>query len=298
MLGSLIDPVFGPVIVFGQGGSAMKILADKAVALPPLNVPLAKALISRTRVARLLAGWDDRPAVDQAALHGVLLAVSQLLAEVPEIAELEINPLIACAEGVVAQAAHIRLSASKPAGADNFAIQPYPALLEETLLWQGQSLRLRPIRPEDEAMHMAFLQRLEPEDVRMRVFFSKRTMARSELARLVQIDYAREMAFVALLSNATGQPQTLGVVRAITDPDNMEAEFGVIVGSALKGKGLGLVLMKKMIAYLRTQGTQRLVATVLDCNTRMLKLAEQLGFEIDALGTTESGTRRIVLTLT
>jgi acetyltransferase len=122
-------------------------------------------------------------------------------------------------------------------------------------------------------------------------------MARSELARLVQIDYAREMAFVALISDATGQPQTLGVVRAITDPDNMEAEFGVIVGSALKGKGLGFVLMQKMIAYLRTQGTRRLVATVLEYNTRMLKLAEELGFEIDALGTTESGTRKIVLTL-
>jgi len=298
MLGSLIDPVFGPVIVFGQGGSAMEILADKAVALPPLNTPLAKALISRTRVARLMEGWGDTPAVDQAALHGVLLAVSQLLAEVPEIAELEINPLIAGADGVLAHAARIRLSASKPAGADNFAIRPYPALLEETLLWQGQSLRLRPIRPEDEALHMAFLQQLDPEDVRMRVFYSKRTMARSELARMVQIDYAREMAFVALASDANGQDQTLGVVRAITDPDNQEAEFGVIVSSALKGKGLGLVLMQKMIAYLRTQGTQRLVATVLDYNTRMLKLAEELGFEVDNLGTAEGGTRRIVLSLT
>ena len=298
MLGSRIDPVFGPVIVFGQGGSAMEILDDRAVALPPLNIPLAKALISRTRVARLLEGWGDTPGVDQAALHGVLLALSQLLAEVPEIAELEINPLIASAEGVVAQDAHVRLRASKPAGADNFAIRPYPSLLEETLEWQGQSLTLRPIRPEDEAMHMAFLQQLDPEDVRMRVFYSKRTMARSELARLVQIDYAREMAFVALASDDKGPDQTLGVVRAITDPDNIEAEFGVIVSSTLKGRGLGLVLMQKMIAYLRTQGTQRLVATVLDYNTRMLRLAEELGFETDVLGVAEGGTRKIVLSLT
>ena len=132
----------------------------------------------------------------------------------------------------------------------------------------------------------------------MRVFYSKRTMARSELARLVQIDYAREMAFVALAGDANGPDQTLGVVRAITDPDNLEAEFGVIVSSALKGRGLGLVLMQKMIAYLRTQGTRRLVATVLDYNTRMLKLAEDLGFETDLLGTAESGTRKIVLSLT
>ena len=298
MLGSRIDPVFGPVIVFGQGGSAMEILDDRAVALPPLNIPLARALISRTRVARLLEGWGDTPGVDQTALHGVLLALSQLLAEVPEIAELEINPLIASAEGVVAQDARIRLRASKPAGAENFAIRPYPSLLEETLQWQGQSLTLRPIRPEDEALHMAFLQQLDPEDVRMRVFYSKRTMARSELARLVQIDYAREMAFVALTLDANGQAQTLGVVRAITDPDNIEAEFGVIVGSALKGRGLGLLLMQKMIAYLRTQGTRRLVATVLNHNTRMLKLADALGFEVDTLGGAEGGTRKVVLTLT
>jgi RimJ/RimL family protein N-acetyltransferase len=298
MLASRIDPVFGPVIVFGQGGSAMEILADKAVALPPLNIPLAKALVSRTRVSRLLGGWGDTPAVDEAALHGVMLALSQLMAEIPEIAELEINPLLASSAGAVAHAARIRLRANKPAGADNFAIRPYPAPLEETLQWQGRSLTLRPIRPEDEAMHMAFLQQLDPEDVRMRVFYSKRTMARSELARLVQIDYAREMAFVALARDVNGPEQTLGVVRAIIDPDNLEAEFGVIVSSALKGRGLGLVLMQKMIAYLRTQGTQRLVATVLDYNTRMLKLAEELGFETDVLGPAESGTRKIVLTLT
>jgi acetyltransferase len=111
------------------------------------------------------------------------------------------------------------------------------------------------------------------------VFYSKRPMERSELARLVQIDYAREMAFVALAPGPDGQPQTLGVVRAIADPDNVEAEFGVIVRSDLKGAGLGRLLMQKLIAYLRSQGTQRLVATVLDYNARMLKLAKDLGFE-------------------
>jgi acetyltransferase len=138
---------------------------------------------------------------------------------------------------------------------------------------------LRPIRPEDEAMHKEFLQTLDPEDVRMRVFYSKRTMERSELARLVQIDYAREMAFVATAAGPDGQLQTLGVVRAMADPDNIEAEFGVIVRSDLKGSGLGLLLMQKMITYLRAQGTQSLVATVLDYNERMLKLARDLGFK-------------------
>jgi acetyltransferase len=298
IVGSSIDSVFGPVILFGQGGTAVEVMADRAVALPPLNVPLAKALVSRTRVARLLAGWRDTPAVDEAALLGVLVAVSQLLAEIPEIAELDINPLIVNFEGAIALDARIRLSAAAPAGANNFAIRPYPIELEETLQWRGRNLCLRPIRPEDEALHMEFLQHLDPEDVRMRVFYSKRTMERSELARLVQIDYAREMAFVAMAPGPDGQPQTLGVVRAMTDPDNVAAEFGVIVRSELKGSGLGLLLMQKMIAYLRAQGTQRLVATVLNYNERMLKLARELGFKEEASRQAGEGTRGIFLSLT
>jgi len=147
-------------------------------------------------------------------------------------------------------------------------------------------------------LHTEFLQHLDPQDVRMRVFYSKRTLERSELARLVQIDYAREMAFVAIAPDANGEPQTLGVVRAMTDPDNRDAQFGVIVRSELKGSGLGLLLMKKLIAYLRTQGTQRLVATVLDYNDRMLSLAQELGFEDDENERDGEGTRGIYLDLT
>ena len=145
---------------------------------------------------------------------------------------------------------------------------------------------------------MAFLQQLDPEDVHMRVFYSKRAMERSELARLVQIDYAREMAFVALAPGPDGQLQTQGVVRAMADPDNIAAEFGVIVRSELKGSGLGHLLMQKMIAYLRTQGTQRLVASVLDYNERMLKLAKALGFEEVPAKKAGAGTKDICLSLT
>ncbi|HRH06835.1 MAG TPA: GNAT family N-acetyltransferase, partial [Burkholderiaceae bacterium] len=232
----------------------------------------------RTRVSKLLAGFRDTPKVDEAALHGVLIAVSQLLAEIPEIAELDINPLIVNFEGAIALDARIRLSAKAPAGSANFAIRPYPAQLEEKLEWQNQNICLRPIRPEDEALHMAFLQELDPEDIHMRVFYSRRTMERSELARLVQIDYAREMAFVAMGLDVNGLPITLGVVRAMIDPDNRDAEFGIIIRSELKGKGLGFLLMQKLIRYLQSQGTERLVATVLKQNTRMLSMAKQLGF--------------------
>jgi acetyltransferase len=260
------------------------VVADRAVALPPLNLPLARALVERTRVSRLLKGWRDTPAADTEALCRCLVAVSQLLADVPQIAELDINPLIVNHQGVLALDARIRLSAAAPAGADNFAIRPYPAQLAETLQWQDRTLTLRPIRPEDEAQHLAFLQRLGDEDIRMRVFYSRRSIEHTELARLTQIDYAREMAFVAVATEGEGaecQPQTLGVVRAVADPDNIDAEFGIIVRSDLKGGGLGELLMRKMIDYLRTLGTRRLVATVLPQNLRMRELARLLGFVED-----------------
>ncbi|MBK9573860.1 MAG: bifunctional acetate--CoA ligase family protein/GNAT family N-acetyltransferase [Rhodoferax sp.] len=297
IIGSATDPVFGPVILFGQGGTAVEVMADRAIALPPLNTQLAKALVARTRVSRLLAGWRDTPAVDEAAVHRALVAVSQLLAEVPEIAELDINPLIANFEGAVALDARIKLSAACPAGAANFAIRPYPSEFEESLVWQGRAICVRPIRPEDEARHMEFLQHLDPEDIRMRVFYSRRTMERTELARLVQIDYAREMAFVALAPGPDGEPQTLGVARAMVDPDNIEAEFGVIVRSELKGQGLGTLLMAKLITYLRQHGTQRLVATVLGQNDRMLRLSKQQGFQERPHNEGGDGTKSLFLTL-
>ncbi|MFT3663885.1 bifunctional acetate--CoA ligase family protein/GNAT family N-acetyltransferase [Piscinibacter sp.] len=296
IVGTSIDRAFGPVILFGQGGTAVEVLADRAVALPPLNEPLARALVARTRVARLLRGFRDTPPADEAALLRVLVAVSQLLADVPQIAELDINPLIADAGGAVALDARIRVSMAAPAGALNFAIRPYPAQLAQSLAWRGRRLTLRPVRPEDEAQHLEFLQHLDPEDVRLRVFYSRRSIERTELARLTQIDYEREMAFVAIERDAQGVERTLGVVRAIADPDNVEAEFGIIVRSEMKGEGLGELLMKQIIDYQRGRGTRRLVATVLSENTRMLQLARELGFREEA-HKHEPGTRWVELEL-
>ena len=279
IVGASIDRVFGPVILFGQGGTSVEVVADRAVALPPLNAALAAALVQRTRVARLLGGYRDTPAADQTALHGVLVAVSQLLADLPEVAELDINPLIVNHEGVIALDARIRVSAQAPAGAQHFAIRPYPAQLVETVDWQGRQLTLRPVRPEDEAQHLAFLARLDPVDVRMRVFYSRRSIEHSELARLTQIDYEREIAILAVAAGPDGVEETLGVARAVADPDNGDAEFGIIVRSDLKGTGLGPLLMHKLIDTLRAHGTQRLVATVLAQNSGMLALAREMGFE-------------------
>ena len=296
IVGASIDSVFGPVILFGQGGTSVEVVADRAVALPPLNAVLARALVQRTRVAKLLGGFRDTPATDQDALHAVLVAVSQLLADVPQIAELDINPLIVNHAGAIAFDARIRVSSSAPAGAQNFAIRPYPAQLVETLAWQGRELTLRPIRPEDEAQHLEFLARLDPADVRMRVFYSRRSIQRSELARLTQIDYEREMAILAVAAGPDGVEQTLGVARAVADPDNIDAEFGIIVCSDLKGTGLGRVLMHKLIRTMREHGTRRLVATVLAENRRMLALARELGF-VESRPGPEDGTHEIHLVL-
>ncbi|MFM2261653.1 MAG: hypothetical protein RI959_329 [Pseudomonadota bacterium] len=281
IVGASIDPLFGPVILFGQGGVSVEVVADRALALPPLNVTLAEALIDRTRIAKLLRGYRDVPAANRPAITHVLVAVSQLLADTPEIAELDINPLIVNPEGAVALDARVRLSAQRPAGAKHFAIRPYPQELVEHLPWNGgTALTLRPIKPEDEPQHLAFFQQLSPEDIRMRMFYSRRTMEHSELARLTQIDYDREMAFVATVPRADGGEDTLGVVRGICDPDNIEAEFGIVIRSDLKGKRLGWILMDKLIRYLRSHGTQKVVGIILKENSGMLGLAKRLGFGV------------------
>ncbi len=296
IVGASIDPVFGPVILFGQGGTAVELLADRAIGLPPLNEPLARALVARTRVAKLLGAWRDTPAADMGALHAVLIAVSDMLADLPELAELDINPLLVDDQGAVALDARMRLDAAAPGGAAHFAILPYPAQWVETVAWQGRPLVLRPIRPEDEAGHRDFLGDLAPEDIRMRIFYSRRSIAHSELARLTQVDHAREITFIATERDAAGAERTLGAVRALIDPDNHDAEFGIIVRSSLKGAGLGALLMHKLIRTLRERGTCRLVATVLVGNRRMLDLARDLGFTLLPVDP-GADTREIVLAL-
>ncbi len=283
IVGASVDALFGPVLLFGAGGTAVEVLADRAVALPPLNRALAAELVARTRVARLLAGYRSRPPADLAALYDVLGAVARLLAELPEVAELDINPLLADAQGVLAVDARVRVAAERPGGGARFAIRPYPSELVAPLDWRGRRLVVRPIRPEDEPAHRRFIERLAPEDIRMRIFHTRRVLPHSELARLTQIDYEREMALVAVELDATGREgETLGVVRLVADPDNVEAEFAIIVRSDLKGGGLGRLLMQRITDYARGRGTRCLVGDVLRGNRAMLELAAHCGFEPDA----------------
>jgi acetyltransferase len=253
----------------------VEVMADHAVALPPLNVVLAHDLIGRTRVARLLAGYRNRPPADMDAIVNVLMQVSQMVADLPELVELDINPLLADSAGAIVLDARMRVAvAGKSADTvDRLAIRPYPRELEESVDWNGQPLLLRPIRPEDGPAHVAFFNALNEEDVRLRMFVRVRELQPSQLARFTQIDYDREMAFIA-----TRDGVTLGVARVVADPDNVQAEFAVTVRSDLKGHGLGQLLMEKLIAYCKKRGTREIVGEAMPQNIRVIRLARRLGF--------------------
>jgi acetyltransferase len=278
IVGVATDPIFGPVILFGQGGIAVEITADHAVALPPLNMTLARDLISRTRVSKLLAAYRNRTAANTDAICQTLIHISHMIVDIPEIAELDINPLLADADGVIALDARIGVRHAEKSGVERLAIRPYPEELEEWVDWQGEKVLLRPIKPEDAPQHVEFFSALEPEDVRMRMFVQMRELSPPQLARMTQIDYDREMAFIVTRKRPDGRPETLGVVRVVSDPDNISAEFAITVRSDLKGKGLGRMQMEKVIRYCRDRGTQEIVGETLSYNKGLLNLVESLGF--------------------
>ncbi len=277
--GMSVDANFGPLILFGAGGTAVEVLADTSLALPPLDLQLARDLIGRTRVARLLAGYRDRKPVDIDAIARTLVHMSALVCQHPEILELDINPLLADENGVIALDARVRIADARSEPRVPLAIKPYPEEWERksTLAVLGDVV-LRPIRPEDEALYAKFLERVTQADLRLRLFAPHKDLSHKFLARLTQIDYAREMAFVAL-SEASGD--LLGVSRFAADPDYVRAEYAILVRSDLKGKGLGWTLMRQLIDYARATGINEIFGSVLSENTNMLKMCRELGFSVE-----------------
>ncbi len=277
-----VDPVFGPIIHFGHGGMSREMVRDSAVTMPPLSMSLARELISRTRISRLLSGSPTQAPADLDDICLTIIQVSQLLIDLPQVAELDINPLYADDLGVLALGAHVQVAPSKVEGAARLAIRPYPRELEEcVVLKDGSKITLRPIRPEDEHAHREFLASLSEEDLRRRFFgVVRREFDHKDLARFTQIDYDREMAFIAQVDGRRGEPQTLGVSRTVTKPDNSEAEFAIVIRSDLKGQGLGSMLFKKSIDYTRERGTTKLVGQTMTENLGMQALARKFGFVI------------------
>lgn len=274
------DAVFGPVIIFGHGGPATEVIDDHAVGLPPLNMALARELVERTRVFRLLQGYGDVPRADIEGLCVLLVQISQMVVDLPEIAALDINPVLVDENGVFAIDAQILIAPPTQLTERRLAIRPYPQELEEEFtLRNGRVVMLRPIRPEDEPSHHDFLSRCSPEDMRLRFFHLVRSLPHSEMARLTQIDYDREMAFIATAMKEDGSgPETLGVVRTVADLSNDKAEYAILVRSDLKGQRLGWKLMDKIIGYCRTRGTKKIIGLVLRDNGPMLDLIRALGF--------------------
>lgn len=276
------DPVFGPVIAFGSGGTAADIIQDAALALPPLDLRLAHDLIGRTWVSGVLRAYRDMPAADERALALALVKLAQLAADVPQIHEVELNPLLAGPEGVLALDARVMVGPArvlhKGRGHPRFAIFPYPKQWERriTLSHGGQAL-VRPVRPEDEAMFRAFFEKVSSEDLRLRFFSAVRDFSHEFIARLTQLDYARSIALAAV-DPASGQ--MLGAVRLLADANYDRGEYGIMVRSDLKGAGLGWRLMQIMIEYARWLGLNLVEGQVLRENTTMLAMCRRLGFDI------------------
>jgi acetyltransferase len=270
------DPVFGPVVVFGQGGTAVEVIDDSAVGLAPLNPLLARAQMMRTRVWRLLQPYRGNPPAAIDAICEVLIGIGQLAAEHPEICELDINPLLVNATGVIAIDARIRVAPAYVAGAARLAIAPYPTALASTeQLRDGTAIELRPIRPEDEPLLHDLAAHMTPDDLRLRFFTPVHGISHALAARLTQIDYDREMALVALSDRTV-----LGIARYFADPDRLSAEYAIAVLSDWHGRGVGYVLMNRLIAIARQYGIGELVGEVLRDNRPMLAMCRELGFAI------------------
>ena len=282
ILGLADDPTFGTVVVFGRGGTAVEIINDKALALPPLDMQLARGLIERTRVSRLLRGYRDVPAVKEDAVEMVLVKIAQMAADIPEIRELDINPLLADENGVLAVDARIavgkverKFAGSGPA---NFAVRPYPTQWQRRIeVKDGWRVFVRPIRPEDEPELHEFLRHVTSQDLRLRFFAPMKEFTHEFIARLTQLDYARAMAFVAF-DEATND--LVGVVRIHSDSIYANGEYAILLRSDLKGRGLGWALMQLIIEYAKSEGLKMISGDVLQENTIMLEMCRNLGFEI------------------
>ncbi|WP_312582461.1 bifunctional acetate--CoA ligase family protein/GNAT family N-acetyltransferase [Atlantibacter hermannii] len=274
------DPVFGPLIMLGDGGMAWR-QDQAAVALPPLNMNLARYLVIQAIKSGTIRGRSALRALDIAGLSQFLVQVSNLIVDCPEIKRLDIHPLLVSGNEFTALDVTLELEAFAGDADARLAIRPYPHQLEEAVtLKNGESCLFRPILPEDEPELQHFISQVTKEDLYYRYFSEINEFTHEDLANMTQIDYDREMAFVAVQSYE-GHEQILGVTRAISDPDNVDAEFAVLVRSDLKGLGLGRKLLEKLIAYTRDHGLERLNGITMPNNRGMVALARKLGFDVD-----------------
>jgi acetyltransferase len=281
LLGAKRDPDFGPVILFGTGGVFTEVLQDKALGLPPMNRLLARRLIQETRVYTLLQGYRNRPAADLEKLEEMIMNLSQLLVDFPQIAELDMNPIIIKDGKATVVDGRLLVSPVHVPSPLHLVISPYPSENVSRMLTEsGIPLIIRPVKPEDAPLFSDLFKVLSPTSIFYRFFGVLRTIQPSMLSRFTQIDYDREIALVAIDENRRIE-RMLGVARIIGDPDGIEGEIAVLVGDPWQGKGIGASLMRDCLTIAQKRGFKRIHGTVMQENINMLALAKKLGFTIN-----------------
>lgn len=284
MVGIVSDPVFGPIITFGAGGTAVEVLSDRAVSLPPLNQHLVENLINGTRVSRMLGAFRDLPPVDMEALETLLLRVSEMVCELPWIKEMDINPLIIDESGALAADARVIIGTG-PVSADRYAhmaICPYPAhLVSHWQLDDGYDVTLRPMRPEDAELVQSFVRDMSEQSRYFRFMDAMRELSPAMLSNLTQFDYDREMALVATVVEG-GREIQIGVARYAINPDGRSCEFAVAVADDWHSHGIGHKLMSRLMEVARSEHALEIIeGDVLAKNSRMIALAKSMGFAIE-----------------
>ncbi len=277
LVGLTTDPSFGPVMVVGAGGTSVEVVRDTATGILPLDEVLAGDMIDATRISRLLAGYRDRPAADRGAVIAAMLSLSQLVIEHPAIVAVDINPRLVNETGAVALDARIEIDPARLGEAapnTRLAVRPYPSGWEQRVEAGGDAYDTRPIRPADAALYPRFLERVTAADMRLR-FLVPTVLSQQAMVRLSQLDYDRDIAFIAL---EAGTGDLAGICRYASDPDRERAEFGLLIRSDLQGRGLGSVLMERLLDYARAHGIGRLEGLILRENRVMLELAARMGF--------------------
>ncbi|MDF1896758.1 bifunctional acetate--CoA ligase family protein/GNAT family N-acetyltransferase [Rahnella contaminans] len=275
------DPVFGPLIMLAEGGNDWRPERQAAVSLPPLNMTLARYQVVQALKSGKIRGRNALHPLDIPALSQLLVNVSNLIIDCPEIERLDIHPLLVSGNELSLLDVSMQLSAHSAGAPSRLAIRPYPRELEEhVILKNGLPALFRPILPEDEPLLKAFILKVTKEDLYYRYFSEINEFTHEDLANMTQIDYDREMAFVAVRTE-NEESEIIGVTRTVSDPDNIDAEFSVLVRSDLKGLGLGRRLLDKMIDYAAEHGLQRLTGITMPNNRGMITLAKKLGFDVD-----------------
>jgi acetyltransferase len=301
MIGVFRDPIFGPVITFGAGGSDVDIFSDRSVALPPLNRYLAKDLIDSTRASKILDQFRNMPPVDREALKEVLLCISEMVCELPWIIEVDLNPLIVDENGAIAADARIVIDHTSNASGDRYAhmaIYPYPVhLIQEWQMNDGKVVTIRPIRPEDAELEQEFVKNMSDESRYYRFMDTLRELTQTMLVRFTQIDYDREMALVAIMPQEDGKEMQIGVARYVGNPDGESVEFALAVGDDWQKCGVGRKLMTALIECARMKGYRAVVGDVLSTNSKMFRLMTSLGFTIHP-HPDDTAVKRVVKPLT